>query len=145
MEHIVNETLEYVISLTPHVRNDDVPSAILMLLLELGFRSGSDGFGYLRKAILMRCNDPDMRISAIYQEIAHTSRYKVGRNQVEQAILGAIETAWKNRDAQKWDYFFSAEKMGKSKRPSNKEFISELGCIMELWRNCCKEGCYGIK
>lgn len=145
MEHKTNKTLRYVISLTQDLYQDDVSSAILMLLLELGFRTSADGFWYLREAILMRCNNPDTRVSAIYDEIVRTSKSQVTKGQVEQAILTLIKTAWASRDKEQWDLFFSEEKMRSSGRPSNKEFISEIGCIMELWRSCRKEGCYGIK
>ena len=90
MEQTYNETLEYVIRLTPHIEKGDVPSAILMLLIDLGFHTSSDGFGYLRKAILLRCNDPDMQANVIYQEIAYMPRYKVSRKQGDQAIRNAI-------------------------------------------------------
>lgn len=145
MEHTVNDALEFVLSLTPHVRKDDVPSAILILLIELGFQTSADGFGYLRKAIFLRYQNPDMRASSIYLEIARTSTAKVSRNQVDQAIMTVTASAWETRDSAKWDYFFSEKKMRTSRKPTNKEFIAEMGCIMELWKNCSKGGSYGTQ
>lgn len=145
MRCTVNDTLKYVISLTELIRTGDVRCAILSMLSELGFRSSSDGFGYLRKAIYLRYNDPDMRISEIYQEIVHTSENVTSVRQVEQAIFTAIDVVWKTRNKAKWDYFFSEEKMGKTTRPTNKEFIAEMACVMELWASHCEGVRYGIK
>jgi len=145
MEHTVNETLIYVISLACDVRRGDVPAAILALLIELGFQSSSDGFGYLRKAILMRYMEPDRRLAEIYTKIVGSSDSGATTNQVEQAILSAIDSAWKNRDTEKWDYFFSEQRTGKKKKPGNKEFIAQIACFMELWFSHCQEVSYGIK
>lgn len=135
MQHTVNETLEYVISLTNHVRKGDVSAAILTLLVELGFQVHMDGVGYLRKAILLRCNDPDMRLSSIYQEIVRLYGFALSCNQVEQAMVGAIEVAWKNRDSAMWRYFFYG--VMEETKPSNKAFVARIACFMELWRDCC--------
>lgn len=145
MEHTVNETLVYVISLACEVRRGDVPAAILALLIELDFQTSADGFGYLRKAIFLRYLNPDMRLTEIYDKVVDSLDGFMSANQVEQAILSAIENAWKNRDQNKWDYFFSEQRTGKKKKPGNKEFIAQIACFMELWASHCQEVCYGIK
>lgn len=143
MKRTVNETQEYVISLTCHVRKGDVSAAILAVLFELGFQTYVDGFWYLRKAILIRCENPDIRLSAIYQEIIRITDSTMNSAQVEQAILSCIATAWDNKNREQWDYFFSEETMGRKRKPSNKEFIAQLACVMELWCSHCKEVSYG--
>ena len=145
MEHTVNETLIYVISLACDVRKGDVPAAILALLIELGFQTYSDGFVYLRKAIYARYQNTEIRMSEIYNEVVDSSDASLNANQVEQAILASIESAWKNRDQDKWDYFFSEQRTGKKKKPGNKEFIAQIACFMELWFSHCQEVSYGIK
>ena len=145
MGHTVNETLVYVISLACDVRKGDVPAAILALLIELGFQSSADGFGYLRKAIHIRYLNSDLRLTEIYEQIVCTSDSGITVNQVEQAVLSAIDNAWKNRDVEKWDYFFSERRTGNKKRPGNKEFIAQIACFMELWFSHCQEVGYGIK
>ena len=145
MEHSVNETLVYVISLACDVRRGDVPAAILAVLIELEFQASTDGFSYLRKAILMRYMNPDRRLADIYDQIVCESGAGVTTNQVEQAIINAIDGAWKNRDSEKWDYFFSERRTGNRKRPGNKEFIAQIACFMELWFSHCQEVSYGIK
>lgn len=145
MEHSVNSTLAYLISLVCDVRNGDVPAAILAVLIELDFQPYMDGFSYLRKVILLKHDNPDMRLSVMYEEIVRTSDSAFCAKQVEQAIISAIESAWENRDKAKWDYFFSEEKMGKKTKPTNKEFISQMACFMELWSSHCKGVQYAIK
>lgn len=145
MEHAVNETLIYVISLACDVRRGDVPAAILAVLIELGFQTSSDGFGYLRKAIFVRYQSPEVRMSEIYNTVVGSSDASLTVSQVEQAILSSIESAWKSRDQEKWDYFFSEQRTGKRKKPGNKEFIAQIACFMELWSSHCQEVSYGIK
>lgn len=145
MEHTVNETLIYVISLACDVRRGDVPAAILAVLIELGFQTCSDGFTYLRKAIFARYRNPDARLVEIYDEIVESSDSAQSGKQVEQAILFCLDNAWKNRDPEKWDYFFSEQKTGKKKKPGNKEFVAQIACFMELWFSHCQEVSYGIK
>lgn len=145
MEHAVNETLIYVISLACDVRRGDVPAAILAVLIELGFQTSSDGFGYLRKAIFVRYQSPEVRMSEIYNTVVGSSDASLTVSQVEQAILSSIESAWKIRDQEKWDYFFSERRTGKKKKPGNKEFIAQIACFMELWFSHCQEVSYGIK
>ena len=145
MEHTVNETLIYVISLACDVRRGDVPAAILAILIELGFQTSSDGFWYLRRAIFLRYQKPEIRLTEVYEEISCASSSSLTVNQIEQAILSAIDSTWKNRNKEKWDYFFNEQRTGKRKRPGNKEFIAQLACFMELWVSHCQEVSHGIK
>lgn len=135
MQHRVNETLEYVISLAVHVRRGDISTATLTVLIELGFQTHVDGFVYLRKALQMRCDKADMRLSDIYREIADACDISISSRQIEQAIITAIDLAWQNRDNEKWSYFFREEFL--ETKPSNKVFIAQLACFLELWRDCC--------
>lgn len=145
MRSSVDTTLVYMISLTRHIRKGDVSAAALALLVQLGFQSYVDGFGYLRKAVCFKCQDPDMRLSAIYQKIVEAYEFTIDQNQIEQAMLSAIKFAWENREAEDWDYFFSAKRMKKTTRPTIKEFVAQIGCVMELWCSYCEEVCHGAK
>lgn len=140
MVHTVNETLRYVISLADDVDKGDVPAAILAVLIELGFHSYTDGFVYLRSAILIKFQNPGLRITSVYQEIMEVNTDASSHGVVDQAILTAITRAWNERDAEVWEYFFSERQMGKRRKPSNKEFISQIACFMELWDSHCKGG-----
>lgn len=141
MVHTVNETLRYVISLADDVRKGVVPAAILAVLIELGFRAHMDGFVYLRSAILIKVQKPGLRLTAIYQEMLEVSADAGSDGVIEQAIMTSINSAWDERDAEVWEYFFSERRMGKQGRPTNKEFICQIACFIELWNSHCKEGC----
>lgn len=135
MERTIDDTLVYVRLLTRHTRKDDVSAAILALLIELGFQSGVDGFGYLRRAIMIRFRNPDIRLAAIYQELIHIYGDDIDAHMIDQAIRSCIEYVWNCRDLEKWNYFFPTNRTGKQGRPSNMEFISRVACFMELWNS----------
>lgn len=141
MVHTVNETLRYVISLAEDVSKGDVPAAILTVLIEMGFHSHTDGFVYLRSAILIKSKNPGLRIASVYREILEINEDASSSGVVEQAILTSINSAWNERNTEVWEYFFSEHRTGKRGKPTNKEFISQIACFMELWNSHCKEGC----
>lgn len=145
MEHTVDDTIVYVLFLTRHIRGGDVPAALLALLVELGFSPSWDGFGYLRKVILLRYENPDQRFNELYREVGQLFSPAIGGEQIEQAIRAAIDAAWKNRDDADWRYFFPNRKGKAAKRPTNGDFIATMACVMELWRSGCREVCYERK
>ena len=136
MESAVNEAIRYALMLTRHIRKGDLPAAILIILIELGFCPQSDGFGYLRKSAYQRCQDPDQRFSELYAAVGRMYMPEVGSFQVEQAIRSAIGSAWESGRAETWDVFFPGDREGKRKKPTNGEFISRLACVLELWSSC---------
>lgn len=138
MECKIADTLDYVLFATRHMKYGDISSATLMILIDLGFQTHTEGFAYLHDAILLRHNSPNIRLSEIYKKIEQNSDYDVGYMQIEQAIRSSIEAAWRSRESDKWGYFFH-EKQIKEKRPSNKVFISQIACILGLWRRCREE------
>ena len=132
----VNDALQYTFESLRHIRKGDIPSAVLILLIELGFSPQSDGFGYLRKAICRKCVDPDQRLAELYACIGGMYTPQIGSFQVEQAIRSAIGGAWDTGKLEIWAFFFPKDREGNLKRPSNGEFISRLACMLELWSIC---------
>lgn len=145
MERTIDDTIVYVLFLTRHIRGGDVPAALLALLVELGFSPSWDGFGYLRKIILMRYENPDLRFNELYREVGQKCVPALSSEQVEQAIRSAIDAAWKNRDDTEWRYIFPNRKGKAAKRPSNGDFIATMACVMELWCSGCREVYYETK
>ena len=139
MESTANDAILYVIRSMRHIRKGDLPSAILVILIELGFCPQSDGFGHLRKAILQRCHDPDQRFAELYASVGRMYTPEVGCLQVEQAIRSAISAAWESGSRENWVCIFPKDREGNRKKPSNGEFISRLACMMELWSSCREE------
>lgn len=140
MDKAIDETLEYFMFLARHIKRDDVPSAVLLALIDMEFQAHTDGFGYLRDSISIKSHNPKMRLSAAYQEIIHNYNDQIDSAQIEQTIRSSITSAWKTRNDNKWGYYLP-EFIRCAKKPSNNEFISRIACIMELWRSC-KEAAY---
>ena len=139
MEGAVNDAIRYVLKSMRHIRKGDLPSAILVILIELGFCPQSDGFGYLRKGIYQKCMDPDQRLAELYSRIGKMYTPQMGSLQVEQAIRSAIGAAWESGSRETWAFFFPKNRDGNWKKPSNGEFISRLACMLELWSSCREE------
>lgn len=142
MRSRTDETLKYVQFLARRFDKQDVKAVVLIILLELGFSPSRDGFYYLRNAITVDCSDPQKFVSqGLYLSISEMYHVYSSDKQIEQAIRAAIQAAWEAGDEELWTLFFPIPKGGKSKRPSNKEFITRISCIVELWQSC-KEASY---
>lgn len=142
MQRTINDTLDYIMFLTRHVRKKNVSGAILTVLLELRCPEYHEGFGYLREAIFLKYVNSDMRFGPIYRAIAEMHDVGTTSNQVEQDIRAVIGTAWANRDDETWAYIFPEDRKGILCKPSNGRFIARCACLMELWMECCEEDCY---
>ena len=138
----INETLEYILFLTRHVPKGNIRVAALALLLDMNFPEYSDGFGYLRQAIVIRVGNEHIRFNAIYQEIAELQGPGTIDLHVEHDIRSLIAEAWKYRDVEKWLIIFPPAGKGKQERPSNGKTIARFARLLELWRDCCKEVSY---
>ena len=139
MESTVDNTIRHVLNSMRHIRKGDISSAILVILIELGFCPQSDGFGHLRKAIYQKFHDPDQRFVELYESVGKMYTPEVGSFQVEQAIRSAISAAWESGSRENWACFFPKDRDGNWKKPSNGEFISRLACMLELWSSCREE------
>jgi len=144
IETKIDNALAYVLHLARHIPRGNVSAATLALLIEMGFKTNVDGFCYLRHAILMKTEHPELRFMDIYMDVG--KRYGAGASykQVERTLRYAIESTYKRRKTEVWDYFFWEIHIGEKGCPSDSVFISQMACVMELWRGCCKEaGCDG--
>lgn len=143
MEKRIETTLKHALFLSRHLNGCDPQYAVVAVLVELGIPPNQSGFDYLKKAIILRYENPDSRITKdIYPAIGKTRIPRVGSSLIERSIRYSISIAWKNRDENVWRYYFPQAKAGFFRRPSNNEFISAVACFIELWRGCCKEADY---
>lgn len=93
---------------------------ITRVLLFLGFEAHQKGYRYLREAVVMVWEKPELAGSVtklLYPEIGR--RFGTGSRQVERAIRSSIETAWDNRNA-------AAIYPEGNTRPTNSDFIKKL-------------------
>lgn len=137
-----DETLEYVQFLARHFDKQNVKAVTLVILIDMNFRPSNDGFQYLRRAIEIELSKPSRSVTkGVYPAISHVYDANESWKPVEQAIRRAIKVAWNERDEEIWELFFPLYAGKRAKCPSNKEFITRICCIIELWQNC-KEACY---
>lgn len=107
-----------------------------IILLELSAPTRKPGFDYLVDAILIYHGSSMSMISKeIYPEICKKYGIYVRPPQVEGTLRGIINSAWKHRDKQIWQCYFSNNK----KKPTNLEFVSRLSRVLELWEECCEQ------
>lgn len=142
MTATINETLEYILFLTRHIPKGNIRAASLALLMELGFPENTEGFGYLRAAIIIRVGKAYLRFSTIYQKVAEMQGPGISDRQVEQDIRSVITEAWKYRDVEKWMIIFPPDGRGKPEKPTNGKLIARFGYLLELWQDCCEEVSY---
>ncbi len=93
-------------------------------LNRLSFSIRHKGYDYLRQAVLMMCQTPDISITKeLYPNVGATH----GSNamQVERSIRSAINAAWE-QGADGWKELFGTGPDGKANRPSNGAFIARL-------------------
>lgn len=142
MRSRTDETLKYVQFLARRFDKQDVMAVTLIILYDLDVQPSHDGFTYLRRAIEMQ-HACSARPAAKGMFPAVSYVYDAGDSwkAVEQAIRRAITAAWKERDEEVWNLFFPPRRGRKPKCPSNKEFITRISCMIELWKSC-KEADY---
>jgi hypothetical protein len=112
------------------------------MMMDLGFPESSDGFGYLRAAVVIKVGNMYLRFGDIYQRVAHLHGEGTSIQQVEQDIRSLIGDAWKYRNVSKWMIVFPPDGRGKHERPTNGKVIARFANLLELWENCCEEVSY---
>lgn len=106
---------------------DDLESIVTDLILHIGVPAHIKGYHYVRQAIILSVNDPEMISSVtkvLYPTIA--KMYQTTSSRVERAIRHAIEIAWDRGDVDVLnDYFGYTINIGRGK-PTNSEFIAMI-------------------
>lgn len=123
------ETKEEVEQKTGHNLERDVTD----MIHEIGVPAHIKGYQYLREAIMMSVEDPDMLGSitkVLYPTIARKNQTTASR--VERAIRHAIEVAWNRGRMETLDAMFGYTiNTGKGK-PTNSEFIALIADKIRL-------------
>lgn len=129
LQAVVDRLADLAAGLQPEpVQQANVGTAVSSLLLSLGMRARWSGFQFLQIATPMYMRNPGIAITKeLY--VAIGKEYNKDALQVERCIRSAIDNAWKSRDSQVWQQYFSTAG-GCVPRPSNSEFIARLAGIM---------------
>lgn len=119
----------------PVITQPDPLNHISTLLVTLGVPVNYHGYNYLREAILRVAQKPDQAITKeLYPDIAKMFGNGLSHKSVEHSIRNAIERAWLMRDDNIWQQYFPAANYGKTKRPTNGQFIHALADKLQLHR-----------
>lgn len=102
-------------------------SKVTDILLKLGVPAHIKGYQYLREAILLASEVPDI-INAITKELYPTvaKKFVTTSSRVERAIRHAIEVAWDRGDMDILNSFFGYTIQTSRGKPTNSEFIAMI-------------------
>lgn len=115
--------------LSENVRTPNLLERAERTLLALGFRPSLIGFRCTVEAIAMMAENPDMAVTKqVYPAVAQICGSS--EIQVEHAIRLTIADAWKYHDDALWAGYFSKNKDGMVRRPTNAVLLTQLAaCI----------------
>ena len=111
----------------------DLEKDVTDMIHEIGVPAHIKGYQYLREAIMMSVEDPDMLGSitkVLYPTIA--KRYQTTSSRVERAIRHAIEVAWNRGRMETLDNLFGYTISTGKGKPTNSEFIALIADKIRL-------------
>lgn len=103
------------------------------MIHEIGVPAHIKGYQYLREAIMMSVEEPDMLGSitkVLYPTIA--KKYQTTSSRVERAIRHAIEVAWNRGRMETLDNLFGYTINNGKGKPTNSEFIALIADKIRL-------------
>ena len=105
----------------------DLEADVTKLIHEIGVPAHIKGYQYLRDAIMMSVEDPEMLSSitkALYPTIA--KMHKTTSSRVERAIRHAIEVAWTRGKIETLEALFGYTIHNGKGKPTNSEFVAMI-------------------
>lgn len=111
----------------------DLEIVISDIMHELGVPAHIKGYQYLREAIILTVNSPDMMSSVtkvLYPTVAKT--FSTTASRVERAIRHAIEVAWDRGDIDVLSSYFGYTIQNSRGKPTNSEFIAMISDKLRL-------------
>ena len=111
----------------------DLEKDVTDMIHEIGVPAHIKGYQYLREAIMMSVEDPDMLGSitkVLYPTIA--KKYQTTSSRVERAIRHAIEVAWNRGKMETLDNLFGYTISTGKGKPTNSEFIALIADRIRL-------------
>lgn len=113
--------------------NDDLESIVTDVILHIGVPAHIKGYHYIREAIMLSVNDPNMINSVtklLYPTVA--KKYNTTSSRVERAIRHAIEIAWDRGDVDTLNAYFGYTINTGRGKPTNSEFIAMIADKLRL-------------
>lgn len=121
------------IAMTVPQNNMDLELMITDIIHQIGVPAHIKGYHYLRDAILLSVNNPEM-INSITKQLYPTvaKHFSTTPSRVERAIRHAIEVAWDRGDVDVLNsYFGYTINIGRGK-PTNSEFVAMIADKLRL-------------
>ena len=103
--------------------NASLESVVTDIIHEIGVPAHIKGYQYLREAIILTINDPEV-----------AKKFSTTPSRVERAIRHAIEVAWDRGDVETLQKFFGYTVSGIKGKPTNSEFIAMIADCLSLRR-----------
>ena len=121
-------------SITMQSRSDsDLEIVISDIMKQIGVPAHIKGYQYLREAIILSINDPELMHSVtkvLYPTVA--KMYSTTSSRVERAIRHAIEVAWDRGDVDVLGSYFGYTIQSARGKPTNSEFIAMISDKLRL-------------
>ncbi len=115
------------------IEEHDLEKDVTDIIHEIGVPAHIKGYQYLREAIMMSVNDPEMLSSItkiLYPTIA--KKYQTTSSRVERAIRHAIEVAWSRGKMETLDAMFGYTINNGKGKPTNSEFVALIADKIRL-------------
>ena len=115
------------------VRNRSLEEKITNIFITVGIPAHIKGYQFLREAIKMAIDNPDVINSItkrLYPEVAR--RFDTSPSKVERAIRHAIEVAWNRGKIENINSLFGVRVYNHNEKPTNGEFIALVADKMLL-------------
>ncbi len=113
--------------------DSDIEIIISDIMHQIGVPAHIKGYHYLRYAIILSMENPDMISSVtkvLYPSVA--KRFATTASRVERAIRHAIEVAWDRGDVDVLASFFGYTIQSSRGKPTNSEFIAMIADKLRL-------------
>ena len=134
------ETFRHAKMYARHFDLCNIQSIAVAILIELNVPTKRVGFEYLKKSIILFCEDPTQTITKeIYCQVGNSLSERTHWKTVERNIRYAIDAAWENKDEQIWKIYFPVGEYSNIVKPSNTEFISMISYFIQLLRGFISE------
>ena len=111
----------------------NLEAQVTRIIHRIGVPAHIKGYQYLRTAILMATDDPDIInyvTKMLYPTVA--KQYKTTSSRVERAIRHAIEVAWDRGDVDVLNEYFGYTIQNNRGKPTNSEFIAMISDRLRL-------------
>lgn len=113
--------------------SDDLEVVVSDIMHQIGVPAHIKGYQYLRNAIMLSVNNPDMLNSVtklLYPTVA--KNFATTSSRVERAIRHAIEVAWDRGDVDVLSSYFGYTIQNARGKPTNSEFIAMISDKLRL-------------